>query len=54
MYSITQKQYNYLLPIYGLSGMIPRKIKRFENGKCYFFGSYEEYQDAMNRCKYLD
>lgn len=54
MYRITKKQYNYLLPIYGLGGINAGKIKEFEGGASYFFGDYEQYQDAMNRCKYLD
>lgn len=55
---ITKKQYDALLPIYGLAGthnhcLIERKNISGES-VYYFMGSKEEFRDAMNRCKYLD
>ena len=52
-YTLTSKQYNFLLPVFGLAGMFPRKI--LERGSKFFFmGTYADYLDALNRCKYLD
>lgn len=53
-FQITQKQYNYLLPIFGNCGTkqllsrVDRKIEKY-----YFIGTYMEYQDLLNRCAYL-
>lgn len=57
MYSfpITKAQYNYLLPVFGLSSNNPKLL--YKQGSCkdyyYFIGSHEEHKDALNRCKYL-
>jgi hypothetical protein len=53
-YQITKKQHDYLLPVFGKVGTgqllqrVDRKVEKF-----YFIGSYEEYLDLLNRCKYL-
>jgi hypothetical protein len=54
-FEITKNQFNYLLPIYGnqatkqLLQKIDRKIDKF-----YFIGTYYQYLDLLNRCKYLN
>ena len=53
-FQITKKQYNYLLPIYGicktnqLLHRIDRKIDKY-----YFIGTDEQYIDLLHRCSYL-
>lgn len=55
---ITKKQYDALLPIYGLAGTHNHCLIERRNilgvPVYYFMGSKEEFRDAMNRCKYLD
>jgi len=54
-HSITKKQYNYLLPIYGIIGT--NKLLLTTNQgveKYYFIGNYDEYLELLNRCKYID
>ena len=54
-FQITEKQYNYLLPVLGNCGTkqllasFDRKVEKF-----YFIGSSDGYKDLLNRCKYLD
>lgn len=54
-FQITQKQYNYLLPVFGNVGSkqmlcrIDRKVEKY-----YFIGNNEEFIDLLNRCKYLN
>jgi hypothetical protein len=50
-FPLTQKQYNYLLPIFGIASGNNKMLSRLN--KCYFIGTNEEYLDALNRCKYL-
>ena len=50
-YSITQQQYNYLLPVFGIVAQ-NRLLER--QGKHFFIGNNEDYLDALNRCKYLN
>ena len=52
-YSITEKQYNYLLPIFGKSGVVKNRLLSHGRG-FYFIGSHEDYEDMLNRCAYLD
>jgi hypothetical protein len=53
-FQITKNQFNYLLPIYGHEGTnqlfqrIDRKIEKF-----YFIGTYNQFLELLNRCKYL-
>jgi hypothetical protein len=51
-YKITEKQYNYLLPVFGLSAKGVTKLHT-SRGQYYFIGTYEEHKDMLNRCKYL-
>lgn|SRR5574343_172135 len=56
-YSITKKQYDYLLPIYGNAGNSPVKLHHRVDGKLdkyYFIGTDMEYADMLNRCKHLN
>lgn len=57
MYQITREQYNYLLPVFGPSGLCgPGKLMtRIERNteKYYFIGDHEDYTDALNRSKYM-
>lgn len=54
-YQITKKQYDYMLPIYGIPALnklhsrIDRKIEKF-----YFIGTENEYLEMLNRCKYIN
>lgn len=55
MYTITQKQYNYLLPVFGAVGSNKMLQKTIKGRDFYFFiGTDEEYKDMLNRCKYLN
>jgi hypothetical protein len=53
-FQLTKKQYNYLLPVFGnigtkqLLSRIDRKIKKY-----FFIGTYEQFLDAINRCKFI-
>lgn len=51
-YKITKKQYDYLLPIWG-NGCKNVRLLNHHNGY-YFIGTYSDYCDALNRCKYLE
>lgn len=52
-YTITKKQNDYLLPIFGISAQ--GKTKLLERVNSYFFiGTHTEYLDMLNRCKFLD
>ena len=62
-YPITKEQYNYLLPIWGLSdgfGLNPRMRRLFEGKNknretvYMFMGNENDYKDMLNRIKYLD
>lgn len=50
-FTITKKQYDYLLPVMRskLLHRIDRKIDKY-----YFIGTHEGHKDLLNRCKYLD
>ena len=55
-FEITKERYNYMLPIYGIEGMLgDRMLRRVERGieKFFFIGTKSEYEDFLNRCKYL-
>lgn len=45
-YQITREQYNYMLAVC-------REKLSDRNGRYYFIGSYEDYLDFLNRCKYM-
>ena len=53
-FQISEEQYNYLLPVFGIIGtnqmscIIERKIEKY-----FFFGTYVEHLDLLNRCKYM-
>lgn len=51
-YTITKKQHDYLLPVFGLSAKGVTKL-HYSRGQYYFIGTYAEYKDMLNRCKYL-
>jgi len=51
-YSLTKEQYNYLLPVFGICAAIRTQLLT-RRDKYYFIGTYDEYLDALNRCKYL-
>lgn len=55
-FPISKKKYDFLLPIYGPASNNPKMLYtnhgHFET-YC-FIGTYEEYCDALNRCKYLE
>lgn len=55
-YTITEKQYNYLLPVFGLASNNPKLLRRIDRGieKYYFIGTHAEHADMLARCKYLD
>lgn len=56
-YSITEARYNYLLPIFGLAGMLGSKMLRRitpHGPKFYFIGTRDEHLDMLNRCKYMN
>ncbi len=56
LFQITKKQHDYMLPVFGLAGMISsRLMTRSDRGfdKYYFVGTREDYEDFLNRCKYL-
>lgn len=52
-YTLTEKQYDYLLPIFGICAPGVTKLLHRQN-RYFFIGTYEEYMDALNRCKYLN
>lgn len=45
-YNLTEKQYNYLLPV-----LRPKLLEK--SGKHFFIGTHSDYIDCLNRCKYL-
>jgi len=54
MYEVSKQIYDYLLPIYGLSANGNLCGKLHNRNNIYFFvGSYDEFKEAMNRCKYI-
>jgi hypothetical protein len=56
-YPLTQKQYNYLLPVYGIAAQgRTRLLQRTDrkHDKYYFIGTYQDYKEALNRCLYLN
>ena len=55
-FPITKKQYDYLLPIYGMCSGNPKMLQSNHGhfDTCHFIGTHEEYCDALNKCKYLD
>lgn len=55
-YSITKKQYDYLLPVFGNASDNPKLLRRIDRGteKYYFIGTHAEYVDMLARCKYLN
>jgi hypothetical protein len=54
-FHLTKKQYDYLLPVLGNCGSkqlfsrVDRKIEKY-----YYIGSYNDYEEVLNRCKYLN
>ena len=57
-HTITQQQYNYLLPIFGVSAqgrsrLLHRYISTQKVDCYYFIGTHEDFLDMLNRCKYL-
>lgn len=55
-HTITKKQYDYLLPVFGLASgnhKIHHYVDR-KHDKYYFWGTDEEFKDMLNRCAYLD
>lgn len=54
-YTLTKKQYDYLLPIFGNTTGTKKLLHTVDrkHDKYFFIGSDEEYKDALNRCKYL-
>ena len=56
-YKILKTQYDYLLPIFGLALNNPKLLTKPSKYKIeddyYFIGTYEDYLDMLNRCKYL-
>lgn len=56
-FSITKKQYDYMLPIFGIAGCIANKMlcrveKKIE--KYFFIGTNEDYLEFLNRCKFIN
>jgi hypothetical protein len=54
-FQITKKQYDYLLPVlenYGSKQLFSRVDRKVE--KYYYIGSYNDYKEVLNRCKYLN
>jgi len=55
-FQITQKQYNYLLPVFGLSAPGRTRLmmkSAYGRQSYYFIGTEDDYKDMLNRCKYL-
>ncbi len=55
-YTLTKKQHDYLLPVFGIAAQGATKLlTRIERkiDKYFFIGTHEDYLDALNRCKYL-
>lgn len=52
-FTITEKQYNYLLPVPSMKSKMQRIIGKVKDSYV-FVGTYEDYKDLLNRCKYLD
>jgi hypothetical protein len=50
-FTITKKQYDYLLPVFGIASSNNRLLARC--GGYYFIGTHDEYRDMLNRCKYI-
>lgn len=54
-FQITKKQYDYLLPVLGNCGSkqllsrVDRKVEKY-----YYIGSYNDYKEVLNRCKYIN
>jgi hypothetical protein len=54
-FQITKKQYDYLLPVLGNCGSkqlfsrVDRKVEKY-----YYIGSCNDYEEVLNRCKYLN
>jgi hypothetical protein len=54
-FQITKKQYDYLLPVLGNCGSkqllsrVDRKVEKY-----YYIGSYNDYKEVLNICKYLN
>ena len=57
-FTITQNQYNYLLPVFGIAAYSRTRLlcRHFPGGKeLYFFiGTNEDYEYMLAMCKYLD
>ena len=50
-FQITKKQYDYLLPVFGIRKLLLSKDRMID--KYFFIGNHEEYLDLLNRCKYI-
>lgn len=55
-HSITKKQYDYLLPVFGIASGNNKLMRRTLGGNDfhYFIGTNDAHKDMLNRCKYLD
>lgn len=51
-FKITEKQYNYLLPVYGIAAQgVTRLLAR--RSAFYFIGTQADYVEMLERCAYL-
>lgn len=56
-YKISKKQYDYLLPIYGITTTNQLLHKQYPapiGDRYYFIGTPEEYKELLVRCAYID
>lgn len=57
-YSLLKRQYDYLLPVYGIASGNRKLYHRYDSRRgidyYFFIGSHEEYLEALSRTKYLD
>lgn len=51
-FRITEKQYNYLLPVFGIAAQGQTRLLA-QGCNFYFIGTDEDYLDMLNRCLYL-
>ena len=52
-FTITEKLYNYLLAVPSMRSKMQRIVRKIKDSYV-FVGTYEDYEDLLNRCKYLD
>jgi len=58
-HTITEQQYNYLLPVFGNAAqgrtrLLHRHISSQKRDSYFFIGTHEDFLDMHNRCKYLN